>query len=285
MDCIYCESGKTTDLTLKSREFYPTQEIIQELEDFLKSKPELDFITFSGAGEPLLHSGIGDIINFIVKEFPEYKTALLTNSMLLTNNEIANSILNIDLIVPSLDAALDDVFIKINRPVPGVKCADIIKALSDFKLKSKALFCLEILFIAGINDSEDSLNALLEAVSSIKPDKVQLNTLDRPGTETGIYALQKKDLSIIAELFLSKGFKVEIPGRCIQLPEKSEEGELYDILDRILALLLRRPSTLNDISKVLKCEESITVQKLKILESECKIISEIKNNIKFYKIL
>ncbi len=57
MDCIYCESGKTTDFTSERGEFFPTDEIIEELDLYLSSFPEIDYITFSGAGEPTLHSG------------------------------------------------------------------------------------------------------------------------------------------------------------------------------------------------------------------------------------
>ena len=285
MDCVYCESGKTTDLTLNCREFYPTSEIIQELEDFLSTEPELDFVTFSGAGEPLLHSGIGEIIQFIKNKFPKYKTALLTNSMLLLDKKVADFVLNVDMIVPSLDAAIDDVFYKINRPVMRVNCKELIEALKDFKLKSNAVFCLEILFIAGINDSDEALKALYEAVQIIKPDKLQINTLDRPGTEADISALSQDKLSKIAQDFQKLGFVVEVPSRTKQQSKKVEHCEANNIEEKILALILRRPSTLEDISEALICDKKIILEKLQILESERKLISEIKNKINFYKIL
>ena len=285
MDCVYCESGKTTNLTLNCQEFYSTSEIIKELDDFLSTEPELDFVTFSGAGEPLLHSGIGDIIQFIKSKFPKYKTALLTNSMLLLDKKIVSSVLNVDMIVPSLDAAFDDIFNEINRPVSRVNCKELIDALRDFKHRSKAIFCLEILFIAGINDSDESLEALYEAVRIIKPDKLQINTLDRPGTENNISALTQDKLLKIAERFQSQGVVVEIPSRSNSDSKNVEHCELFDVVDKILALILRRPSTLKDISEALSCDKKIILEKLKILESERKIISEIKNNIKFYKIL
>ena len=285
MDCIYCESGKTTDLTLNCQEFYPTTEIIKELDDFLSREPELDFVTFSGAGEPLLHSGIGEIIKFIKNKFPKYKIALLTNSMLLLDKKIADSVLNVDMIVPSLDAAIDDIFYKINRPAAEIHCKELILALKDFKLKSKAIFCLEILFIAGINDSDESLKALYDAVRIIQPDKLQINSLDRPGTEADISALTQDKLLKIAEDFQSQGVAVEIPSRMNRESKNVEHCELFDVADKILALILRRPSTLEDISDALMCNKEIILEQLQILESERKIFSEIKNKIKFYKIL
>ena len=49
------------------------------------SHSKMDFITFSGAGEPTLHSGIGEIIRFIKSNFPQYKVAVLTNSTVSNN--------------------------------------------------------------------------------------------------------------------------------------------------------------------------------------------------------
>ena len=72
LDCIYCECGKTTSLTLDRQEYVSTEEVKNELSDFLKSSPEIDYITFSGSGEPTLAVNIGEIVSFIKNNFPQY---------------------------------------------------------------------------------------------------------------------------------------------------------------------------------------------------------------------
>jgi len=72
LSCVYCEVQITDHLTLERREFFPLEEITAELVDFLKTKPELDYITFSGAGEPTLYSRIGEIVRFVKGEYPEF---------------------------------------------------------------------------------------------------------------------------------------------------------------------------------------------------------------------
>ncbi len=54
-DCIYCEVGVTTGLTVKRREYTPTREIIAELEKFFvdleaRSGQRPDFITLTSSG-------------------------------------------------------------------------------------------------------------------------------------------------------------------------------------------------------------------------------------------
>ena len=65
LDCVYCECGATNSLTLERKEYFPIDEIIGSLDEILKEKPDLDFITFAGSGEPTLHTGLGKIISFI----------------------------------------------------------------------------------------------------------------------------------------------------------------------------------------------------------------------------
>ena len=54
LDCIYCEAGKTEELTCRRQEFAPLEVVQNELKEVLKDNPCLDYITFSGTGEPTL---------------------------------------------------------------------------------------------------------------------------------------------------------------------------------------------------------------------------------------
>ncbi|MBN1863895.1 MAG: radical SAM protein, partial [Victivallales bacterium] len=157
MNCVYCESGATTNLTAERAEFHPLEQITSELDRYLDAKPRLDYITFSGAGEPTLYSRIGEIISCLKKKYPQYRTALLTNSTMLVREEVAEAVKDVDLIVPSLDAATPGIFKRINRPAESADCREIIQALVDFRKISRAEFWLEIFIVPGLNDSTYSL--------------------------------------------------------------------------------------------------------------------------------
>jgi len=105
LNCVYCEVQTTTHLVTKREEFFPVDEILGELDLFLRGRQQLDYITFSGAGEPTLHSGIGRIIQYIKKTYPSYKLALLTNGVLLNDPSVRAEVLPCDLVLPSLDSA------------------------------------------------------------------------------------------------------------------------------------------------------------------------------------
>lgn len=285
MDCIYCESGRTTDLTAKRLEYFPTSEIIAELDSFLSGSPEIDFVTFSGAGEPTLHSGIGKIINFLKTHYPEYKVALLTNAMMLMEKEVFLDVLPVDLIVPSLDAVEAKVFSTINRPVFTVDCVELVNTLAEFKQESKALFYLEIFIVPGINDTPLSIDLLTAAVARIKPDKVQLNSLDRPGTEPWVRAASREELEFVAEK-ISKAAKVEIVGKFNRTKQMSGNIEIKDdeLVDRIVRLISRRPCTRTDIAEALNCQVDSLETVLNRMVNEGKITVDIQARGQFYKI-
>ena len=203
-DCIYCERGKTNNLTLKRAEYTPTDEILTELDNLLSTHPHIDFITLGGTGEPTLHSGIGTILWHIREEHPKYKSAILTNSTLLPDPTVRSALSSADLILPSLNAVSNDVFETINRPAPGISSSEIIEGLIRLREEYSGQIWLEIFLIPGINTTDVELHLLREAVIRIRPDQIHLNSLDRPGAEGWVIRPSDEELEKICQFFKVK---------------------------------------------------------------------------------
>ncbi|MDR2577641.1 MAG: radical SAM protein [Chitinispirillales bacterium] len=198
LDCVYCECGATTELTAQRREYVSADSIIEEIDAYLANNPPPDYVTFGGSGEPTLNSGLGRIINHIKQRFPKQKLALLTNSTLLNNRQLRDDILPCDLILPSLDAVSADVFRKINKPAASITCADIIDGLKALSSEYKGMLWLEVFIAPGINDTDGEIAQFKEVISQINPTRVQLNSLDRPGTCGTLTAAPPASLTKIA---------------------------------------------------------------------------------------
>jgi len=198
LDCVYCECGATTALTVERGEYIPTASIIAELDDWLAGNPPPDYVTFGGSGEPTLHSGLGDIIAHLKKRFPAQKLALLTNSTLLRDDSLRHNILPCDLILPSLDAISDDVFQKVNKPEASIDCAGIIDGLMLLSSEYKGQIWLEVFIAPGINDTADEIALFKSVITRINPGRVQLNSLDRPGTCASLATALAASLTEIA---------------------------------------------------------------------------------------
>ncbi len=280
MNCIYCEVGKTTRLTDQRLQYVPVDKVISELRDYLTPEPKLDYITFSGAGEPTLNSGIGDVIKFLKLEFPQYKLALLTNSTLLTILDIHQELLPLDVIIPSLDAVSENIFQKINRPVAGIKAQDIIEGLIKFNKQFTGELWLEIFIVPGINDADDEIRKFKHIITRIKPDKVQLNTLDRPGTEPWVNSVEDKDLLRIVKSF--KPVFVEYTYK--KKPRSLIDSFKQEISDTILEILKRRLCTDQDLSQILNLHINDVNKYLSELLSKDLTDSELKSRGRFFYI-
>jgi len=251
LDCVYCECGPTEELTLERREFVSTQDVLDELDTVLADRPALDSITFSGSGEPTLHVGIGKIINYLKNHYPEYPVTVLTNGTLLTDPAVRSELARADRVVPSLDAVSDAAFAAVNRPHAGLDNTSIIEGLVLFREEYRGQFWLEIFLVPGLNDAPAELAALAAAAVRIRPDRVQLNSLDRPPAYAGIVAPTPERLlelaaDLDAVLIPALGLHVEIVAR--QFVAVPPAAVPPDAARAVLDTLARRPLTLADIT-------------------------------------
>lgn len=199
LDCIYCECGATTNLTLERQEFASTRAVESELEDYLTNHPPPDVITFSGAGEPTLALNIGEIIDFIKRHYPQLPVVVLTNGTLFSDPRVRNDIMQADIVVPSFDAATQACSNKINKPHAKLNLETIIQGLIAFRQEYANTFWLEIFLLPEVNINEEELSALKQIVDKINPDKIQLNTLDRPGVDNTLVKASSDQMQQIAD--------------------------------------------------------------------------------------
>ena len=279
LDCVYCECGKTTKLRNRRSSYVSASDVIRELSDYLSKEPKLDYITFSGGGEPVLNTEIGKIIEFIKTSYDAYKVALLTNGTLFGDKKAREDVSMCDLIIPSVDAASEKAFKKINRPAPGISASSVIKGIELLNREVSGKLWVEVFVIPGINDNEGELRKIKEALIRIGPEKVQLNTLDRPGTVKDLKSAGREKLLNICEYF--SPLKTEIIGR--YGGSKKRDFASSDMKEKMLLLLSRRPCTLEDLSEVFSPQKNDLEKYLKELKNSGRIQSSKGERGLFYR--
>ncbi len=252
LDCVYCECGKTTCLTSEIKEHVPTEEVLDELREYLSEEPDLDVLTFSGSGEPTLHGGIGEIIGFLKDNYPGYRVAVLTNGTLFWDENVRRRVLRADVIIPSLDAAVAETFERIGRPVSTVTLERTIDGLEKLRKEFTGKIVLEIFVLPGINTSQKELSKLKDVMGRIGPDVIQLNRLDRPGTEDWVSTADDDTLQQVAEYL--RPFNVETVGKPVYRVRASGNQEKLE--ESVIAVLSRRPSTTEDLASTLGMRRS-----------------------------
>jgi len=174
-DCIYCSLGKTTELTAKRRVFVPTELVARELKKVM-GKVEADVVTFSGTGEPTLAQNLGEAIK-VAKEVLGLPIAVLTNSSLMTREDVRRDLARADIVVGQLDAPNEDIFKQISRPHEKIVFKEVIEGMKKFREGFKGKFALEVMFVPENKDFSKEIAAIAR---TIKPDEVQINTPIRP---------------------------------------------------------------------------------------------------------
>lgn len=279
LDCVYCEVGKTTKLTVERKEYIKYDKIKQELTHYFENNPNPDYITFSGSGEPTLNISIDKILKFIKQNKPNIPVAVLTNGTLLYEKSVREAILSADVVLPSLDAATEDVFKKINRPAKDLNFDKYIKGLIDFRKEFKGKIWLEVFILPNYNDTENELTEIKNTILKIKPDLVQLNTLDRPGTVLDLCAAKREELQKIVD-FLDL-YNVEIIAAS---PErKNIRSYRNDKETAIMETIERRPCTLDDLNKILGIHVNEINKYLDVLEADKKIETVKQDRGTFYR--
>jgi wyosine [tRNA(Phe)-imidazoG37] synthetase (radical SAM superfamily) len=194
-NCVYCQLGRTTPLTNERKEYVPCDEILAELRRAIAElePTDVDYITIVGEGEPLLYSKLGRLI-CEAKEMTNLPLAVITNGSLMSVPEAREDLADADVVIPSLDAADQQTFRRINRPWPKLKIADIIDGMATFREESRAELWIEVMLIQDLNDTEEALHGLAWALDRIRPDQVHLNVPVRPPAEDWVHGSDEDGL-------------------------------------------------------------------------------------------
>jgi len=257
MNCVYCESGQLTKLTLTRAPYVPADALLAELTDWeadraRRGDPLPDFATLGGLGEPTLNSDMPAIIAGTRRILPGVPVAVLTNASLMTDAAVRAELAAVDVILPSLDALEPAAFARVNRAHPGLDPAAIAEGIMTFRAEANTKIFLEVLLAAGINDTAENLRLLTDYCARLRPDRVDVTTLSRPGTESfatpvdaETLAAWRKRLGPLARGEASSGptFARGLAGATEKRQEHPRDEDREALRERILASLARRPQT------------------------------------------
>ncbi len=173
-DCIYCQLGKTKAYTTKRKLYVSTEKVIAEI----KTLPNIhiDYITFSGRGEPTLAINLGQAIQ-AVKKLRKEPIAVLTNASLMNRKDVRKELSLADLVAVKLDAASQDYLKLVNRPAKRIKFFAILKGIKQFRKEYQGKLALQVMFM---RENEALATDIAKLAKGIRPDEIQINTPSRP---------------------------------------------------------------------------------------------------------
>ncbi|WP_152057328.1 radical SAM protein [Aliarcobacter butzleri] len=269
-DCLYCEleGAKTVD---KMDTFPSVDEIIKAIKESFKNHPKIDVITITCNGEPTLYPKLSELIDEINKIKGETKTLILSNGSTIYKKEIFEALLKIDIVKLSLDCVSEKCFKKLDRQNKSVEIDKIVPSMIEFSQKTKKDFVLEILFVKDVNDKDEEIELLFNAVKQINPKRVDIGTIDRPPAFK-VNPVSYEFLEDAANKFEGLNVNIVFKNRPKQIISYNKE--------EILSMINRRPLTIEDIENMFDNQSKIFLEEL-IRNEEIGLVDNA--GIKFYK--
>jgi len=270
-DCLYCELDKAETVS-KQTQILEVEDIISQLKTALANHKNIDVITFTANGEPTLYPKLSTLIDEVDKIKGDIKTLILSNGANIYEPAIQQTLSKIDIVKLSLDCVSEKCFKKLDRVDDSIDCSKIVDGMIAFRQLHKKQLITETLFVKTLNDRIGEYGKIYEALKLIKPNRVDIGTIDRPPAYD-VQPVSYQTLLDIASSFENLPVTIAHRDKNITKEEYSE--------NEILRLLLRRPLTQDDIENIFtKNSQEI----LKNLLKSKKVYEVINNNVKFYKI-
>jgi wyosine [tRNA(Phe)-imidazoG37] synthetase (radical SAM superfamily) len=245
-NCVYCQLGRTKPLSNERRDYFPPHDILAEVKQVLvsHSKQDIDWVTFVGSGEPLLHASMGYMIRQ-VKSMTDLPVAVITNGSLLYLPEVRQELVAADAVLPSLDAGTANLYRKINRPYPEITFERLVDGLIAFRDEYQGKLWVEVMLVRGVNDAPQALYDVARLMHRIQPDAVHINLPTRPPAETWVQPPSDESL-MEALAILGKIAEVVHPA------EGSFDLSGYDNpIDAIISIITRHPMRQEELERTL----------------------------------
>ena len=266
-DCPYCQLGRTTEHTTHRSECIAVDEVLAELRRWLQDGGTADYLTFAGCGEPTLNLNLGEAIAR-AKQMTDIPTCVLTNGALLWKQGVRDSAMQADLIIPSLDAGREETFQRINRPADGLSLRQVAEGIGATVEAFHGEVWLEVMLVDGVNDSDEELAALGEAVQRVGADQVQINTVVRP---SGTEAVERVDNGTLVRARIILGATATVIASAWEHGWPDEAG--HDEQE-VLALVSYRPCTMQDVANGLSMHPNEAIKHLQHLTATGRLRSE-----------
>jgi wyosine [tRNA(Phe)-imidazoG37] synthetase (radical SAM superfamily) len=260
-NCVYCQLGRTKAYATERKEFFPKEEILEEIRHAVADNKALDWITFVGSGETMLYKGLGWLIRQ-VKTITDVPVAVITNGSLFHLPEVRAELLDADAVLPSLNAGSEDLFNAIDRPAPGYDFATHVEGLKQFRREYRGRLWIEVMLIAGLNDTVEALEAIAAVLDEVKPDMVHLVLPTRPAPESSVQVPGEESIAR-AVFILSKAARVVHPSK-----GRLDLSGSEDLLATVTAIASRHPLQERELRKAIEdCFAGDAAGVLKAMES------------------
>ena len=296
LNCIYCQVGRTKyhldylDTAASSIDMLTPSDLRDSLEAYIPDLniSDIDIVIFSGSGEPSLNAQLSELIDVVRSVLPDKPVGILSNGTLIDHEKVRQAYLKLDMVTLKLDAASQELFQTINRPHPFTPpIRELIEYYHIFRMNYPGFLGIEVMALEykGIsNISGQHAEALLNALTYISPDVIELEVPSRPPSNSMVSVPDQQTIDAFVKILHRKFGEGRVWTYGDHKTSKVAKIFTSDdfIENRIESIVAHRPCTINDFCSLFdKDKEDMQVILDKLLANR-RIASKDYENQEYY---
>jgi wyosine [tRNA(Phe)-imidazoG37] synthetase (radical SAM superfamily) len=186
--CIYCQAGRTTDISMERRTFHDPAEVAADVTtrvEQLRARGEaIDWLSFVPDGEPTLDVNLGRAIE-LVRPLG-IPIAVITNATLLWRPDVRAELGLADWVCVKVDAVDEAPWNRVDRPHLSLRLDDVLDGMRVFAREFAGELTTDTMLVAGANDGVTHVRRVAAFVASLGPRRAYLSIPTRPPAEPGV---------------------------------------------------------------------------------------------------
>jgi wyosine [tRNA(Phe)-imidazoG37] synthetase (radical SAM superfamily) len=209
--CIYCQVGRTTDMAIERRSFYPVDDLCTDVREKVRQATaageHIDYLTFVPDGEPTLDANLGAEIARLTPL--GIKTAVISNASLVSLADVREELAQADWVSLKVDAVRDEIWRRVNRPHRALKLPPILEGMTQFGRGFGGELVTETMLVRGVNDSPDHMREVADYLAQLSPARAYLAIPTRPPAEDWVHAPDEETINQAYQILSARSGRVE----------------------------------------------------------------------------
>ncbi len=220
--CVYCQLGREKEMTRRRRLFWEPERIVRAAEEALSALPPgepVDYLTLVPDGEPTLDSRLDELIRGLRPL--GVPLALITNSSLMGDPEVRETLMGLDWVSVKADAAREEVWRRVDRPHGRIDFDTMRQGLLRFsrdfgggprerRRAGSPVLASETMLVEGVNDRREDLAGTADFLGELQPDIAYAAVPTRPPSEGWVHPADEAALGEAFRLFSNRVPRTEL---------------------------------------------------------------------------
>ena len=180
--CIYCQVGRTLEMVVDRREYYPAGDIVKavrsRVDEVRNAGEEIDYLSFVPDGEPTLDMHLGEEIEQL--RDLGLRIAVITNSSLMGLPDVREELAAADWVSLKIDAVDEQTWRQINHPHRALDLSEILHGMIEFRRTFAGTLVTETMLVAGVNDTGRHASDTAKFLAELQPSRAYVAVPTRP---------------------------------------------------------------------------------------------------------